>query len=260
MPVCGCFHSYELERTSARRYRLTFPAGSLANLDRIITLSRLATSVNEVSRPGGWFGPGKSFTLAGVSNESQLRKLLDTLRRKITVDLSPEVGQCYSLGPYSVFSDEGERSNSLWGHSVNRAKYQRDGVASNALLGALNEFIGQSAMLEKIDCIVSAPKSDTFTPDLAGEWAKTLANTQQWQRLISLKTRRSERPQKVRSSTESEADMINRIAGSIEVKGSFRGCNVLVLDDIIGSGGHDKRNWTSFGGGRGCQRVRFVGG
>ena len=236
MPLCGCFHSYELVNLSASEYRLTFPSSGLANIQQIMRLSQLATSVTEVS--GSISSMFRStFNLAGVTSEDHLRRTLDALKNKIIVDLSPEVDQCYSLGPYSVFDDDGGRSNSLWGQPLYRAKYLRDVSSSTALLDALKQFIQKNEMLEMVDCIVSAPKSDLSTPDLAGSWAEQIAVDRSWQRLTAYKTRAPNRPQKMRSDTETEEDLVNRVADSIKVEGVAQGSNVLVLDDIIGSGG-----------------------
>ena len=237
MPLCGCFHSYELARTSAREYRLTFPAGALANLEQLISLSRLVTSIQEGPKLVVSFRPSRTFNLAGVSNESRLRRFLDSLSKRIIVDLSPEIVQCYSLGPYSVFSGDGGRSYSRWGQLVNQAKYQRDVHSSAGLLDALKHFIRQNETLEMVDCIVSAPKSDINTPDLAGSWAEQIAADRKWQRVIAYKNIVPNRPQKVRSDTETEEDLVNRVSGTVRVEGVARGSNVLVLDDIIGSGG-----------------------
>ena len=237
MPLCGCFHSYELVRLSARRYSLTFPPGGVANIQHILMISGVATSVDADFIPVTSFRPSRTFNLTGVANEDQLRRILDTLKDKIIVDLSPGFDQCYSLGPYSVFSGDGGRSYSRWGQLVNRAKYQRDEGSSIELAGALNGFIGQNPTFQKVNGIVSAPKGDKNTPDLAGYWAKEIAFLRGWQQFDAERTKATDRPQKVRSDTESEEDLVNRVAGTIRVRGVTRRSNILVLDDIIGSGG-----------------------
>ncbi len=236
MPQCGSFHSYELTPVSNRDYRLKLPTGGLGNLSDILVRSGLVTSISHNSGISFFDLTSTTFTLQGVQETDTLCRFLDLLKDKIIVDLSPQLDECYAMGPYSVFEGE-QRTNSPWGDLVNRAKYRNDRPALAQLLAGVEEFIEQHLPIRTVNAVVSAPKSDNNTPDLAGMWAQEIANRRGWQRPIAHKTNTSIGPQKNVDGSETEDELISRIANSVNVIQAIPGSQVLILDDTIRSGG-----------------------
>ena len=175
-------------------------------------------------------------TVSGPAQVEQLGKLLELLKSTIIVDLSPQLDECYSLGPYTVFDADGGASRTAWGESLNGAKYGRDGNEQEDLLGWIEEFVKHHPSLSAVDAIIAAPKTDLSTPDLAGMWAQDIARSGGWRQLVACKTRVIS-PQKESSETETEEDLIARVANSISVEGVMPRSRVLILDDTIRSGG-----------------------
>ena len=236
MPQCGCFHEYELTPVSDNEHRLRIPSGGYANLPAIIEKSGLALSVSETKGTDFYSLLGTTFVLRGVREYETLCRFLDHLKHRVIVDLTPWIDQCYSLGPYSLFQDE-SRVISFWGDQVNRAKYRRESRSTDRLNLLIDDFIEHHLALRTLNSVLSAPKSDVSTPDLAGSWVANIVDSRGWARVTAVKTRSTGRPQKARQDNELEEDLLNRIAGSISVTGVEQGSRVLVVDDIIGSGG-----------------------
>lgn len=230
MPLCGCFHNYGLTRTGPGEYQLELSIEGQVNLEDVLKGSGFTQSVStELS----W--SGRTFTLSGVTHESQLRGLLELLSSVIFVNLYPPVEDCYALGPYTTFED-GERQQAALGNLIHRAKYQREQAAMMALRGKLETFVSQHPRLRHVDCIVAAPKSVASTPDLAGVWTQEIADTLGLRLLRARKTRQTG-PQKELGETESEDASASRVANSVEVEPLQSGVSVLIIDDTIGSGG-----------------------
>ena len=201
--------------------------------------SRLVNSISEISQgfvTNVFDLSGTTFTLRGVSEKDTLSRFLDLLKDKIIIDLSPKLNECYALGPYSLFEEE-QRTTALWGNLVNRAKYRKDPSARGQILDGIEDFINRHLIIRTVDAVVSAPKSDLSTPDLAGVWANEVADKRGWSRLVAHKTHLGAGPQKVFAETESEEDLISRVANTFGVSGVKPGSRVLILDDTIRSGG-----------------------
>lgn len=155
----------------------------------------------------------------------------------IVVDLTPEVDDCYSLGPYTLFQGNVPHRTE-WGDLLNRAKYQNDRDAAAQLGSQLERCIVALPLptLSAANAIVAAPKGDASTPNLVGEWADAIAGNWGLRRLDSYKTRATD-PQKNLSAGESETDLTRRIANSVGVSEVTERDKVLILDDTIRSGG-----------------------
>lgn len=155
----------------------------------------------------------------------------------IVVDLTPEVEDCYSLGPYTLFQGSASQRTE-WGDLLSRAKYQNDRDAAAQLGSQLERCIAAlpRPTLSAANAIVAAPKSDADTPDLVGAWADTIASSLGLRRLVSYKIRATD-PQKNLSEGESETDLTRRIANSVGVSEVTERDKVLILDDTIRSGG-----------------------
>ncbi len=232
MPKCACFHSYELTPVSDREYRLKLPSEGLGNLTEIIKRSGLVAEITP--EPFG-FDFVDNFIFYGVNKPETLAKFMNLLKGKIIVDLSPQLDECYALGPYTVFDRE-KSALALWGEHVNRAKYQKDQSASIKILKDIEDFIDRHPLIRTINDVVSPPKSDNITPNLADAWSHEIASKRGWRRLIANKTQIT-RPQKKRLDTETEEDLIGRVANTTRVDGVNPGSHVLILDDTIRSGG-----------------------
>lgn len=238
MPNCCCFHSYKLAPVSGTEYRLQLPLEGAGNMMGIVERSRLVATMSAAATVSGrvdWSEP--SFILTGVKEPDMLSRFFDLLKDKVIVDLSPQLDECYALGPYTVFEAEQRRRLSAWGELVNRAKYRRDGGASSEIGRRIEAFIEGHILIRTVNAIVAAPKSDSTTPDLAGAWVQEIANNRNWRRLNAVKVQGIAGPQKALSGDDTEADLIERVAHSITVTGVIPGDRVLVLDDTIRSGG-----------------------
>lgn len=238
MPNCCCFHSYKLAPVSGAEYRLQLPLEGAGNLAGLVERSRLAATMSAGATVPGrvdWSEP--TFTLSGVKEPDTLRRFFDLLQDKVIVDLSPELEECYSLGPYTVFEEEQRHRLSAWGELVNRAKYRRDKAASSEILKRTEAFVEEHILIRTVNAIIAAPKGDSATPDLVGAWVQEIANNRNWRRLNAFKAQETAGPQKALSGDDTEADLIERVAHSITVSGIIPGDRVLVLDDTIRSGG-----------------------
>ncbi len=238
MPLCGCFHSYTLTRLSEEYFRLQLPTGPLGNFAEVLRNSRLADSVVENTSTSLTLPFKKTFMLKRVREEGSLRRLLETLKSKIIVDLSPDLSQCYSLGPYSVVGEDGRVNvRSPWGDLIYRAKYRSDPDANRQILSRIEEFIEGHLAIRTINSIIAPPKSDSNTPDLAGSWANQIAGRLGARRLNALKVREGIGPQKNLLMSLSEEDLVGRLANSVTIREAVADARVLILDDTIGSGG-----------------------
>lgn len=236
MPYCCCFHSYTLSSVSEAEYRLQLPLEGMGNLAGVLERSRLVSTMSAtVTGRIDW--SGTTFNLSGVKEPDALRRFLDLLKDKVIVDLSPQLDECYALGPYTVFPAEQRGRLSAWGELVNRAKYRRDKAATAEILTRAESFIEEHILIRTVNAIIAAPKSAPNTPDLVGAWVQEIANNRNWHKLAASKTPRTSRPQKEISNDETETDLRARVAHSITVRGVAPGDRVLVLDDTIGSGG-----------------------
>ena len=164
-------------------------------------------------------------------------EFLDSFPTVIDVDLTPEVDECYSLGPYTLFQGSA-RHRTEWGDSLFQAKYRDDRDAAAYLGSQLEGCIISlpSLTLSAANVITAAPKSDANTSDLVGEWADAIASSLGLRRLGSYKTRATD-PQKNLIGGESETDLTSRIANSVGISGITGGDAILILDDTIRSGG-----------------------
>lgn len=173
--------------------------------------------------------------LRGVRNHDQIQGIVDLLRSTIFVDLTPEVDECYALGPYTVFTDEDAEQSEL-GQLVNRGKYWRDNEAVNELGRRISNFAEQHPTLGNVQALASPPKSDPSTPNLAGSWAEQLGRRHDWDVIPVRKIRETE-PQKSLGEGGTEDDATSRIVDSAQVDQVLQGARVLILDDTIRSGG-----------------------
>jgi hypothetical protein len=205
------------------------------DLRQILSRAGVVSTIGEPIQGFTSLYSGYPVTVSGPAQADQLGKLVELLKSTIFVDLSPQLDECYALGPYTVFDGEVPR-RTAWGESLNGAKYGRDGNEQEDLLGWIEEFIKDHPSLKAVDAIIAAPKSDLSTPDLAGTWAQEIGLSNRWQQLTARRTR-AIRPQKEFADTETEEDLIARVANSVNVEGVTPRSRVLILDDTIRSGG-----------------------
>lgn len=229
MPQCSCFHGYDLVPLENDLYRLTLRMEGSADLARILERSGLAVPV---SRTEELFE--ESFVLEGVSEELALRDFLDLLDSTIIVDIRGTI-ECYALGPYNVFDSDGNRSRTKVGDFIHRVKYWgAQPVTKGGVV--LIEFIRRHPRLRRIKAVTSPPKADPKTPDLAGTWARQIAQ-QMGIAYVTATGTAGIIPQKTLAEGATEEDTVNRIANTMKAMRLANADDVLVVDDTIGSGG-----------------------
>lgn len=234
MPKCSCFHEYELTLTGSSAYKLEMPIeGEATSFKDILENSGLC---RVVSAENNLWKFTTIFTLSRVSNETDLRHFLDLLRSHIIVDLTPALGECYALFPYTAFDQSGNPARTRVGDLLNQAKYRGDEAAWSVLREDLEIFIGSHPGLRSCEYVTGAPKSDPSTPDLAARWANAIATKLGWHPIQPVKIHKTA-PQKEMAEEESEEGVAARVARSMKVEHVRPGTNVLVLDDTIRSGG-----------------------
>ena len=232
MPNCGCFHHYTLTPAGLGQYTLESDIEGTLNLGDILERAGVVGSVSSRNEL-----PALSikFPLSGVPDEGKLRALLELLRSTLVVDLSPQLHECYALGPYTVFQDE-KLIRTDWGNRVNKAKYWPSEKEATTLGRLLDTFIQGHPTLRTATAIVAPPKGDSSTPDLPLLWAQSIAQRRNCALVLATKSHRTS-PQKALSEGETEDDAAAKVANTVEVPNVPTGARVLVLDDTIRSGG-----------------------
>lgn len=231
MPFCSCVHEYQLSATAANEFLLLPEAEGTLDLKAVLDRTGL---IDSVTVRQGFYDYG-SMDLTGVRNIEQLSGFLDLLKSTIFVDLTPEVDECYALGPYTVF-EENESERGEIGELVNRAKYWREDAVVDHLGQRISSFVEQHPSLSKVQALAVPPKSDSNTPNLARSWAMQLRAGHDWDVISVVKTRETE-PQKTLGEEDTERDAALRVLDSVRVDQVKPGTRILILDDTIRSGG-----------------------
>ncbi len=152
MPICACFHEFELTPDGAGRFLLVLDAeGYVPLLADILGPSGLAAQ----SR----FGLGASYNLTGIQDEQQVNDSLSPFRRRIVIGLD-QVDQCYALGPYSVRAGDGVWDHPEFGEAVRRAKYAKDQSARVMLSHELANFAKSHPGMRSVAAVAAPPKFD----------------------------------------------------------------------------------------------------
>ena len=230
MPNCGCFHEFDLSSVGSNDYEIRLRIEGFADLKAALDETGLSESV---SVKKGLFGT--TIYARGVNDSSRLRGLLELVRSTIFVELAPHVDECYALGPYTLFDDDGERLSSVKGELLYQAKYRNNSTAASQLGSMLGEFIVTHPTLRNVEAVASPPKSDPNTPNLARLWCDSTAamlgiNT------INVRKVRHTSPQKNVNEDDTEEDAVAGLAGSMVVDRVAPATRVLIVDDTIGLG------------------------
>ncbi len=195
MPDCACYHDFTRE-----------PDG----FGRPLNSSGVGTLLG---------------TALGLRGGRAPQQMLALLRKRMVIDLRPEITECYALGPYSVF-DGDEREFSRFGDAVRKAKYGNDQGVVTALSRSLAEFVRHHPRLKSVAIVTAPPRSSSVAPNIPLNWARSVAET------LTAKV------VEVHWSVQPTAARKNRegsIANTMSVASPVQG-NVLVIDDTIGSG------------------------
>ncbi|MXW30268.1 MAG: phosphoribosyltransferase [Chloroflexi bacterium] len=161
----------------------------------------------------------------GSKEERASLEMLSLLRKRLIIDLRPDIYECYALGPYSVFNGD-ERESSRFGDAVRRAKYGNDQGAVMALSKALKEFVRRHPRLKSVAAVTAPPRSASAAPNIPVKWAYAVAE--------AVGANVVEARWKVQP-TGAQKNREGSIANNMSVVGTVHG-SALILDDTIGSG------------------------
>ena len=236
MPDCGCFHHYDLKQRGLNACQIDMDLEGKADMRRLLVDTGFARSV-EVDHPATFpFTINTSISLRGVNDVAQLEVLFNYLKSTLIVDLFPRLDHCYALGPYTLFQNN-SRSRSEIGSLVNQAKYQGNPEASEDLLNRLSEFIDAHPLLLESTAIIVPPNSEINSPSLTQDWASEISRNYGFRLLKAHKLRQTDSQKSKLEGGEPEETVIAGIQNTMFVEQIPQGSKVLILDDIIGSGG-----------------------
>ncbi len=161
--------------------------------------------------------------------------LVEAMKDRVLIDLTPEIDECYALGPYSV---EGAQNleTAPYGRIVNYAKYWHIREAMEELVLELAGFISKHPKLRRVFHVAAAPRRNEHDVRPGEVLARGVADALGI-KLVQPRKTRATRPQKERGDEESEVELINRVRGSMVVETALGGEGVVIIDDVLGSGG-----------------------
>ena len=229
MPYCGCFHNFNLALLGQGQYEVRFDQQGHVDFPKTFRSAGVANKILKHTSQ-------TVYRLLDVTDFSKLEDLCETLKSKIIVDLNPGIDFCYALGPYMLFGDDDTAYHSKIGALLNSGKYRNGRAAINELGQLLFQFIRRHPILNGATAVLSPPKSQSGSPDLAGLWAGAIAKHLGLDVITATKVRNTA-PQKNISEDMSEADAIERVKDSVSIPNVPAASRVLILDDTIRSGG-----------------------
>ena len=236
MPDCGCFHHYNLKQRGINACQIDMGLEGKADMRRLLVDIGFARNVEVDHRVNFPFTINTRISLRGVHDVDQLKVFFNYLKSTLIVDLFPRLDHCYALGPYTLFQNN-SRARSEIGSLVRQAKYQRNPEASEDLLNRLSEFIDAHPLLLESTAIIVPPNSEINSPSLTQDWASEISRNYGFRLLKAHKHRQTD-PQKSKlEGDEPEETVIAGIQNTMFVEQMPQGSKVLILDDIIGSGG-----------------------
>ncbi len=171
--------------------------------------------------------------LGNISSEDV--SLAELLKGKLVAGLRPQIEQCYALGPYSLTKDDNWLHGS-YGMAVRRAKYHMDLDAELWMQAELIQFARRHPVLRNVDAVAATPRRDESEVKLGERLASTVA-TGLGVDLVRPRMVRPTEEQKGPPESASETEMIERIRGSMIVDDTLANKRVLIVDDVLGSGG-----------------------
>lgn len=195
MPYCACFHDYTCE-----------PDG--------------------FGRPLDVEGQRSLLNKALGSRDGRVPlEMLALLKRRIVIDLTPSIDECYALGPYTLVGRD-DLVYARYGSATNRAKYWNDQDAVVAISKELGEFAEHHPRLKAVGAVCAPPRSTSAAPNIPLKWAHDIAAV--------LGARVLEVDwvgQPTGNRKNNEANVSNAMTASGRVGGG-----VLVIDDTLGHG------------------------
>lgn len=230
MPNCGCFHEYDLTLVAPNEYQIRSAPEGLLDLKAVLDRANLADSISV-----HWTLLGNIWNLHSVTDEVQLRQLLDVLKSTLFVDLAPQIDECYALSPYTCFDDDGHSERTPKGEMLFQAKYRANAGAASDWGRTIGEFILAHPTVRGVDAVAAPPKSDPNTPDLPRLWS---AGTASMLGISTINVTKVENtpPQKILNEDESEDEAVDRLAETMESGYIVSGASVLIIDDTIRNG------------------------
>lgn len=236
MPDCGCFHHYNLKQMGLNACQIDMGLEGKADMRRLLVDIGFARNVEVDHHVNFPFTINTRISLRGVHDVDQLKVFFNYLKSTLIVDLFPRLDHCYALGPYTLFqNDSGSRSQI--GSLVHQAKYQGDSGASEDLLNRLSEFIDAHPLLSESTAIIVPPNSEINPPSLTQDWASEISRDYGFRLLKARKLRQTDSQKSKLEGGEPEETVIAGIQNTMFVEQMPQGSKVLILDDIIGSGG-----------------------
>jgi len=176
------------------------------------------------------------YEVKGLVELDRLNGLVAGLRDVISVDLRPELDACYALGPYTVFFGEGQSRRSSLGSEIYSAKYEQDPIRAHLIENRLINFVESFAPLRAVGALTAPPKLDPRAVNLPLNWALEVACAVGSELVHNSKVHATE-PQKNLGTSEDEQTVAGRVAGSIESEDLSGATEILVIDDVVRSGG-----------------------
>ena len=195
MPKCACFHGYRLVSDGLGRPEDIEDEGDL--------LPRVLGSAGGCS--------------VGM---------LSLLRDRIIIELTPELDECYALGPYKVVGPDGVR-DAYYGDLLSKAKYRARREEERTIVEDIVDFAERHPVLCSVKAVTAPPRSDSSRENAPLAWAGAVAD------LLGASVRQTHwlvQPSGAQKNRE------GKVRGNIETDGSVSG-DVLAIDDALESGG-----------------------
>lgn len=161
----------------------------------------------------------------GLRNGKASLEVLDLLRKRIVIDLSPMVDECYALGPYKV-KDGDTLVSAPSGDAVNKAKYWDNQDAVATIASELAEFAQRHPKMKSVAAVTAPPRSTLGRVNIPRKWAQAVAN--------ALGANVAEVDWKTQP-TGAQKNREGSVADNMSVAGPIEG-DVLVIDDTLRSG------------------------
>ena len=162
--------------------------------------------------------------------------LIEAIRGRVLIDLSPVLDECYALGPYKLRDNRDELIDAPYGKAIGAAKYGKQNNAVDWLRKESSEFALAYAQQRRIDTVVTTPRRYPGLIGLGEQMARSIASAL-GTKLVQATFTRSTEEQKSRPEGATEADMMGRIKGTMLIGESLHDQRVLLVDDVLGSGG-----------------------
>ena len=239
MPVCACYHNFDLEldNSGGGTVRLETAVGRDL-LQKMLEASGLVASVG--AQPASNLYDGimpisalwrAVFRLTGVRNRTALEDFLGLIQHRVVIDLSPQLDECYSLGPYTIF-DGGEPERARFGNLVRKAKHDMDSSAKATLTHEMVQFVQRHPRLRSVKAVAAPPRSERAAHNLPLDVARSVAEAL-GATVVEIRKTTHTGPRKALSMNK-DAEVVP-VANTMSVDSPVKGA-VLIVDDTLGEG------------------------